>query len=70
MIAKERIKNSSETEESKRAKKEDLEAEKMRQILNPVDNDSNEALKAGDETDNDRSVKKEGEENPEFYLEH
>ena len=33
-------------------------------------NDSNEASKAGDETDNDRSVKKEGEENPEFYLEH
>ena len=32
--------------------------------------DSNEALKAGDETDNVHSVKKEGEENLEFYLEH
>ena len=39
LIANERIKNSSETEESKRAKKEDLEAEKMRQILNPVEED-------------------------------
>ena len=36
LIAKERIKNSSETEESKRSKEEDLEAEKMRHKLNPV----------------------------------
>ena len=36
LIVKERIKNSSETEESKRSKEEDLEAEKMRHKLNPV----------------------------------